>query len=186
MYFKQVFVGGLENFAYVIGDNGECVLIDPSYNYKKVLEAAKGYKIKYVIYTHAHFDHVDGIKHFKKHKIVMHEYENHECGIKVKDGDILEVGKLRLKIIHTPGHSPGSICILVENKLITGDTLFVGGIGRTDLEGGNEKDMVESLKKLMKLSDNVEVWPCHDYGTKKSSTIGYEKKHNPFLQGLME
>ena len=100
------------------------------------------------------------------------------------DGDILNVGKTSMKIIYTPGHTTDSICLLIDNqKLLTGDTLFVGECGRTDFPGGNSKSMYESLfGKLTKLDDNIEVYPGHDYGVKPSSTIGEEKKSNYTLQ----
>ena len=102
----------------------------------------------------------------------------------VEDGDLLTVGKIQIKIIYTPGHSLDSICLLVDNKkLLSGDTLFVGECGRTDLQGGNSKSMYDSLfNKLSKLNDAVEVYPGHDYGSKPSSTIGEEKKSNYTLQ----
>ena len=83
--------------------------------------------------------------------------------------------------MHTPGHTPGSVCYLADKKLITGDTLFVGNIGRTDLPGGSPKIMSETLRRLKKLDENIEVYPGHDYGSKKHSTIGHEKKYNPHM-----
>jgi hydroxyacylglutathione hydrolase len=99
--------------------------------------------------------------------------------LSVDEGDTLKVGKISVKIIYTPGHSTDSICMLVNNqKLLTGDTLFVGECGRTDFPGGNTKNMYESLNTLQKLNGNIEVYPGHDYGLKPSSTIWEEKKSN--------
>ncbi len=102
----------------------------------------------------------------------------------VDEGDPLKVGKISIKTIYTPGHTADSICLLVDNqKLLTGDTLFVGECGRTDFPGGNSKSLYESLfDKLLKLNDDVEIYPGHDYGPKSSSTIGEEKKSNYTLQ----
>jgi glyoxylase-like metal-dependent hydrolase (beta-lactamase superfamily II) len=98
--------------------------------------------------------------------------------ISVRDDDIIEIGRLRMRVIYTPGHTPESMCLLIDKKLITGDTLFVGGCGRTDLAGGNPEELHNSLLKLTALDDDVEIYPGHDYGEKPSSTIGYEKDHN--------
>jgi hydroxyacylglutathione hydrolase len=116
--------------------------------------------------------------------LVSHKLSKTPHNISVDEGDELTVGKISIKIIHTPGHTPDSICLLIDNqKLLTGDTLFVGECGRTDLPGGNSKSMYESLfNKLTNLNDDVEVYPGHDYGIKPSSTIGEEKKSNYTLQ----
>jgi glyoxylase-like metal-dependent hydrolase (beta-lactamase superfamily II) len=117
-------------------------------------------------------------------KIVAHKLAKVNSDIAVEDGDMLTIGKISLIIIYTPGHSTDSISILVDNKkLLTGDTLFVGECGRTDLSGGNSKNLYNSLfNKLLKLDDATEVYPGHDYGLKSSSTIGEEKRSNYVLQ----
>jgi glyoxylase-like metal-dependent hydrolase (beta-lactamase superfamily II) len=115
---------------------------------------------------------------------VTHQLSRTNADIKVNDGDTLHVGNIPLKIIYTPGHTPDSICLLVEGKkLLTGDTLFVGECGRTDLPGGNSRDIYHSLfNRLLKLSDDVEVYPGHDYGAKPFSTLGEERRSNYVLQ----
>jgi glyoxylase-like metal-dependent hydrolase (beta-lactamase superfamily II) len=117
-------------------------------------------------------------------KTVAHKLSSINADVAVDDGDIIRVGNVPVKVIHTPGHTPDGICLLVDNKkLLTGDTLFVGGCGRTDLVGGNSRGMYNSLfNKLLKLGDDVEVYPGHDYGSKPSSTIGEEKRSNYTLQ----
>ncbi len=104
------------------------------------------------------------------------------------DGDILEVGKVAIQVIYTPGHTQDGICLLInKEKLLTGDTLFVGECGRTDLPGGDPKQLYHSLfDKILKLPDTVEVYPGHDYGAKPSSTVGYERQHNYVLQPRTE
>jgi glyoxylase-like metal-dependent hydrolase (beta-lactamase superfamily II) len=99
------------------------------------------------------------------------------------DGDAIKLGKVVIRVIHTPGHTSDSICLLVDNKLLTGDTLFVGECGRTDLPGGDSESMYNSLfQRLMKLGDTVEVYPGHDYGLKDHSTIGAERRTNYTLK----
>ncbi len=97
------------------------------------------------------------------------------------DGDIIAIGETELRVIHTPGHSPGSICIYADGNLFTGDTLFVGAVGRTDLAGGSAPTLLSSIReKLYTLPDETIVWPGHDYGEAPASTIGREKAENPF------
>jgi glyoxylase-like metal-dependent hydrolase (beta-lactamase superfamily II) len=103
--------------------------------------------------------------------------------VELVDGDTLKVGGIVIEVIHTPGHSPDSICLLIDDKLLTGDTLFVGECGRTDTPGGSAKDMYKSLfHKISKLDDDIQVYPGHDYGTKPHSTIGEEKRTNYTLE----
>ncbi len=185
MIFVQMLIGRLMNFTYLIGDEESylAAVVDPAGNADGILEEAEkhGLKIAYIINTHAHFDHVMANKDLAsktKAKIVMHEKSKAVKDMSVKDGDMIEIGKLKMKVIHTPGHTPESMCLLIDKKLITGDTLFVGGCGRTDLPGGNPEEMYNSLLKLKELDDDVEVYPGHDYGVKPHSTIAYEKDHN--------
>ena len=117
-------------------------------------------------------------------KIVAHSLSRINADIKVDDGDIVYVGRIPVKIVFTPGHTPDGMCLLVDGqKLLTGDTLFVGECGRTDMSGGNSKNMYHSLfNKILKLRDNVEVYPGHDYGLRPYSTIGDEKRSNYTLE----
>lgn len=190
MIFEQIPVGSMQNFAYLIGDEKTslAVVVDPAWEIDRILDVASrnNLRIIFAIITHCHPDHTSGNDELVKAtgaKIVAHETSKVKKDIGVKDGDTLRVGSLELRFIHTPGHSPDSISILVDNKLMTGDTLFVGECGRTDLPGGSAMQMHGSLfDKLMKLPDQVEVYPGHDYGTKPYSTIGYEKAHNYVLK----
>ena len=161
----------------------------------------KDISLKYVLLTHGHFDHIAGLRPFNKEnppKVLMHKNDTNwlnnvnsfmpmfgmpEMSIPkidqfVDEGDIIKLGNLEIKVFHTPGHTQGGVCYLVENKLFSGDTIFRESVGRCDLEGGNFEQLVESIKtKLFTLSDNIEVYPGH--GSK--TTIGWEKEHNRFM-----
>ena len=190
MFFKQIQKHS-DNFSYIIADEDtkETAVVDSSYNADEIMKIVKTQKLKlkYVINTHGHSDHTAGnseLASFFGAKIVAHKQSKISHDISVDDGDTIYFGKISVKIIYTPGHTIDSICLLVDSqKLLTGDTLFVGECGRTDLPGGNAKSMYNSLfNKIRKLTDDVEVYPGHDYGVKTSSTIGEEKKSNYTLQ----
>ena len=180
----------MENFAYLIGDEntGLAAVVDPAWDIEKILKVARknNLRIVYAINTHHHPDHTSGndeLVNATGAKIVAHEASRKRKDIGAKDGETLHLGSLELKLILTPGHSPDHMCILVNGKLMTGDALFVGECGRTDLPGGNSEQLYDSLfNKLMKLADDVEVYPGHNYGPKTHSTIGYEKTHNYILK----
>jgi glyoxylase-like metal-dependent hydrolase (beta-lactamase superfamily II) len=190
MIFKQVPVGTFQNFSYIIGDEKtkSAALVDPAWEVDRLLKLCEelGLKVLYVINTHSHHDHVEGNDTVAKRtgaKIVMHEKSPVRKDITVRDGDNIEIGSLKVRVMHTPGHCPDHICLLVDGKLLTGDTLFVGECGRTDLAGGNSGDLYDSLvMKILSLNDAIEVYPGHDYGSKPSSTIGYERKNNYTLK----
>ena len=188
MFFKQLKAGGDRNFSYIIADETTCeaAVIDPASPPDEELYVLKqrGFTLKYIINTHDHFDHTGGNAFLAERtgaKIAMHESAHSRCDIGVRDGDVLLLGSLELKIIHTPGHTYDSICILVEKELVTGDTLFVGKVGGTGY-GSDARDEYNSLhNKLMTLPADTRVWPGHDYGVRPSSTIGDEKSENPFI-----
>jgi len=190
MIFKQVPVGAMQNFSYIIGDpaSRKAALVDPAWDVDRLLTEcqAAGLSVAYVINTHSHHDHVEGNDAVVKRtgaQVVAHQSSPIRKDISVKDGDCVNVGGLRVKAIHTPGHCPDHICLFVEGKVLTGDTLFVGECGRTDLVGGDPAAMYDSLfNKLMTLDDLTEVYPGHDYGRKPSSTIGEERKTNYTLK----
>ncbi len=188
MIFQQIRAGGDRNFSYLIGDEEtkEAAIVDPSYSPENSLQAAekKDLKTVYVIGTHAHGDHTGGIAVLKGKtgaKVVMHTSAPGNADVRVADGDTLKLGKLELRVIHTPGHTPDSICILADGKLVTGDTLFVGKIGGTGTDEAARVEYDSLFNKLMKLDDHIEVYPGHDYGVAPTSTIGHERQTNPFL-----
>jgi hydroxyacylglutathione hydrolase len=189
MIFKQLKYRG-DNFSYIIADDStrKAVVVDPSGNQDMLAKFIKDQKLKleFVIDTHGHGDHTAGndvLKNSFGAKIVAHRISKVKKDVSVDDGDILNVGKIPIKVIHTPGHTSDSICLLVDGKVLTGDTLFVGECGRTDLPDGSPADMYHSLfDKLRKLDDKIEVYPGHDYGPKPHSTIGDEKRTNYVLE----
>jgi len=188
--FEQIPVGYMQNFAYLVGDENTrlAAVVDPAWDIDRILAVVKRYNLRiiFAINTHGHPDHTSGNSELVKAtgaKVLAHETSRLKKDIGVKEGDTLHVGSLELKFIHTPGHSPDSMSVLVNGKLMTGDTLFVGECGRTDLPGGSSEQLHDSLfNKLMKLPDEVEVYPGHDYGAKPHSTIGYERTHNYVLK----
>lgn len=189
MLFRQLKRNG-DNFSYVVADEAskEAAVIDPSFNADAIIALVKDHnlKVKYVINTHHHSDHTAGNEEIKSafhSKLVAHQLSSVRKDIGVVDGDTIRLGKVAIKVIHTPGHTSDSICLLIDRKLLTGDTLFVGECGRTDLPGGDPESMYDSLfHKLMKLDDDIEVYPGHDYGRKAHSTMGDEKRTNYTLE----
>ena len=195
LYFKQIPVGYMGNFIYLIGDRSsqECVMVDPAWDVDAVLKQAEkdGMKVVAGILTHTHFDHCNGVEDLIEKtgaKIFVHEKEAQFLKnikkniVETGDGFKFKVGKIEMELLHTPGHTEGAQCIRVEDKLVTGDTLFVGACGRCDLPGGNEKTLIQSLKRLASLDGSLKVFPGHAYGDADSSTIDHEKKTNPFMQ----
>jgi glyoxylase-like metal-dependent hydrolase (beta-lactamase superfamily II) len=181
----------MANFTYIIadGESSDAAIIDPSWDLDKVFHALKknGWRAKYVINTHSHFDHVlgnDQVAAVTGAKIVQYKNSQLAKQIAVSDGEVIEIGSIKLRVLHTPGHSKDSMCLILDGKLIfTGDTLFVGNCGRTDLPGSDPAEMYYSLlDRLVKLNENLVVYPGHDYGSTPTSTIGHEKKTNYVLQ----
>lgn len=190
MIFFQISASLGQNLCYLIGDKEtkEAVVIDPSGEVEKIMKLAteNDLKIKYIINTHSHADHTAGNDELASKtgaKILLHKKARIKKDIDLSDGDTITVGNKKIEIIYTPGHSPDSICLLLENKLFTGDTLFVGECGRTDIPGGSSEDLYDSLfKKIKKLSDKLEIYPGHYYGGQKHSILGYEKRNNYVLE----
>lgn len=190
MIFEQIKADDGDNFSYIIGDEKtkEVAIIDPGFSAKQLLKIIeqRDLKVNYIINTHSHRDNSYGNSELSKKfktKIVSHKNSKVDKDIAVDEDDILVIGNIKLKVMFTPGHSPDSICLIVDSIVLTGDTLFVGECGRTDLQGGSPKELYYSLfKKLMSLPDDYKIYPGHDYGTQKWSTIGFEKKTNYVLE----
>lgn len=198
----KCFLGLLQSNVYVLSDNGEAVIIDAGAPVTPISDYVreKKLRVKYLILTHGHFDHIAYIKDymdaFCDAEVVFHEEEQRVllepdanlsgfiggreisydlCHKGVRDNDKLSVGSLEITVIHTPGHTPGGICLLLEKEgiMFTGDTLFAGGIGRTDFKYGNYRELVSSLEGLLALDGETVFYSGH--GTE--SKIKYEKNH---------
>ena len=185
----QIPVGSMLNFSYIVYDeeNGIGVIIDPSWDLQKVLAILDKNNItaKYIINTHTHFDHIlgnDHIAEITKAEIIQHEKSTQKKNRSVVDHENVNIGKINLQVLYTPGHSEDSICLVVNNQIIiTGDTLFVGNCGRVDLPGSNPGKMYDSLVRIANLDNSLVVYPGHNYGPTPTSTILNEKTQNPML-----
>jgi hydroxyacylglutathione hydrolase len=191
----QLKVGNMANFTYVVADvqSRLAAIIDPSWDLQEIFQLLdeKNLKAKHIINTHSHFDHVlgnDEVARVTGATIIQHTNSQLRKDISVEESDVISIGSVRLRVLHTPGHSEDSICLVIDNETVfTGDTLFVGTVGRMDLPGGNPKDMYLSLYgKVSALEDELTVYPGHDYGSSPSSTIGKEKQSNYALQARSE
>jgi hydroxyacylglutathione hydrolase len=196
---SNLHIGPEKNFCYIIlcPETNECALIDPAFEFDRVIEWTKSFSktpptIKYLIATHGHRDHSGGfpdmLERLPEAKVVAHEDEKarlQKMGIKLdvplKDGEIFNVGNVKVKAMHTPGHTEGGCCYLVEDQVFTGDTLFVGYCGRTDFPGGSSEELYESLGRLKTLPGSTIVLPGHDYGVTPKSTIQNEITTNPSM-----
>jgi glyoxylase-like metal-dependent hydrolase (beta-lactamase superfamily II) len=153
---------------------------------ERILSAAAEEKltIETIVNTHGHSDHTAGndrLKEATAAPIVIHSKDAglyRKADIFLKDEVPLQLGELTFDVFHTPGHSPGGICVYAQGNVFTGDTLFVGDSGRTDLPGGHRPTLGASIRRLMQLPDDTIIWPGHNYGPMPSSTIGWEKRHN--------
>ena len=193
MSIEQIKVG-FDNFSYIIYDliSKESAVVDPSININKQVDflKTKQLDLKYIINTHHHRDHTlmsDKLKKmYPEAKLIISEtYKrilNIKSKLKVSEGLNLEIGNIHLKFLLTPGHTPDGLCIIVDDKaIITGDTLFIDNCGRADLPGGNINDLFNSLQKIKQLSDDIVVYPGHDYGPKLFDNLGNQKKTNKTL-----
>ncbi len=188
MIIRQLEVGMMDNFCYLVGceTSRQAAVIDPGADVAVILAAAaeEGLTIVSIVNTHAHGDHTAGNAQLQAQtgaRISIHadDVEGYPAAdTLLSDEDRIQVGSISLRVIHTPGHTPGGICLYADGNLFTGDTLFVGDSGRTDLPGGDRPNLGASIRRLMELPDDTVVWPGHDYGPTPSSTLGWEKRHN--------
>jgi len=194
MKVYQLGVGSMQNFTYVLEDEDtkEAVVIDPSWDLDLVMETIErnGLQVKYIINTHHHFDHTignDALTKLTKSRVIQHESSTLKNDIKISNGEKILFGKSELSVMHTPGHSKDSICLVGDGKIFSGDALFVGNCGRIDLPGGSASELYHSLFDVIcKLDDNLVLYPGHNYGSSPHSTIGKEKKTNFVLQPRTE
>jgi len=188
MYLKQFRTGGDRNFGYLVADeeSRRAFVVDPSYSPALIVDEAREreFDIRYVFSTHGHHDHVNGnaeMAQMTGRTPLLYGSVCPETGIRIEDGALLPLGKLVIRVLHTPGHTPDSICIHAGDAVFTGDTLFVGKVGGTDL-GREALDEYRSLhEKLLALPGETRVFPGHDYGSAPESTIAHERESNPFL-----
>ncbi len=190
MLFEQLRSGGC--LSYLVGCEQTCagVIVDPALELLDryaALATEKGLRVRYVIDSHTHADHFSAARELARQpraRMVMHRLASARfADIRVDDGERLVIGELRIRLIHTPGHTDDSICLVLPDRVLTGDTLLIGGTGRTDLPTGDPEALYESLfGKLLRLDDGLRVFPAHDYKGRTSSTLGAEKTENPRLQ----
>ena len=178
---------GRDNFSYLIHcpSSKKAALVDPGMDASEALDFidSNGLDLAYVINTHHHGDHTaDNGRVKRAHpqaSIIANEGESDRS---VTDGEVIMLGKVRMQFITTPGHTPGGLCVIVDDEVIlTGDTLFIGNCGRTDLPGGSDELMFESLNKMAALPDELTVYPGHDYGPKPTDSLGNQKRANPTM-----
>lgn len=199
MDIKTLAVGPLETNCYIVSDEatGEALIIDPGDEPDRIMDLAEGLKVRYIVLTHAHFDHAGAVPEVKEAtgaEIAFHADERQayfsvseqaafwgfdagampEPDVMLGEGDELKIGSTSLRVIHTPGHSAGGICLLGEGAVFSGDTLFMGSVGRTDFPGGSMEQIKKSFRRLMGLSPETLVLPGHG----PASTIGRERTGN--------
>lgn len=188
MIIQQLEMTPYDNFAYLVGcpQTRKALVIDPGPDAEGIVAAAKqaDLTIDTIVNTHGHGDHTAGntaLKELTGARIVLHQSDAGgypRADLFLEEDTTLQVGELAFDVFCTPGHTPGGICLYAQKNLFTGDTLFVGDSGRTDLAGGHRSTLGASIRRLMRLPDDTVVWPGHDYGPTPSSTIGWEKRHN--------
>lgn len=195
LQIKTLTLGQYETNCYILysGDSSDCIVIDPGYEPERVLEAVKALNrhLQAILLTHGHFDHVGGVREI---------FAQTDCDIYLcpadcampermtagplcytcsyQEGDTLSLAGLTLRVLQTPGHTPGSVCLLCDGALFSGDTLFAGSCGRTDLPGGSWNDLQTSLSRLKALEGSFTVYPGHGEAT----TLDAEKRYNPYLR----
>jgi glyoxylase-like metal-dependent hydrolase (beta-lactamase superfamily II) len=181
--------GGCRSYLIADPQTRMAAIVDPLRekvdDYLDLIQA-KRYQLVYTIETHTHADHLSGsprLKDLTGAKMLMHAGTPVSCVDRgLNDGDTIELGNLRIDVIATPGHTSDSVCLVLPDRVLTGDTLLIGGCGRTDLPSGDSLSLFHSLQRLLTLSDDTAVFPAHDYDGRRATTIGRERKQNPRLK----
>jgi len=209
IWFKQLELGPMQNYVYLLGDptTREAAVVDAAWDIDEIVSTAEaeGYRITHDLVTHFHPDHLGGsfgslnvigapeLLSRVPAKVVIHKAElpfvHRLTGLSetdlqaVEGGDEIRIGNLKVTLLHTPGHTPGSQCFLVGNAVVSGDTLFIGSCGRVDLPGSSPEDMYRSLHDVLgTLPDETKLFPGHNYAATRTSTIGEERRSNPMLR----
>ena len=205
MIIHQLSVGTMDNFCYIVGceQTRDAMVIDPGDDVDRILTVVEqeNLTVRLIFNTHHHWDHVSGNAELKRATgalLIMHAAEDDilqgrrsamstaggsgssppPADIRIEADDTLQVGRIRFQVLVTPGHTPGGLCLYAQGQLFTGDTLFVGDSGRTDLPGGHRPTLGSSIRRLMELPDDTVVWPGHNYGPTPNSTLAWEKRNN--------
>ena len=206
LYFKQIEMGPMQNFVYLVGslETRKAAVVDAAWDIEEILRivAEDEMELTHACVSHTHPDHIGGqfagahiegvteLLEKAKVKVIVHKEEAENLKflstsnlIKADSGGQIDLGGIAIQFIHTPGHTPGSQCFFIDNRLVSGDTLFIGSCGRVDLPGGNAEQMYFSLtQRLMELPETTLLFPGHNYSGKFISTLGEQKRTNPYLQ----
>lgn len=201
-------VGPLQANCFIVWDDSsrEAIVIDPGDEPDRILSFIKenNLKVRYIVCTHAHFDHVGALPELKVHTgapVAVHEAEKEiyegardmaaffgydieklpEPDIYLRDNDLINMGSVQLRVLHTPGHSPGGLCLYGNGVIFTGDTIFAGSVGRTDFYGGDINQLKHSFKRILSLPPDTKIFPGHGPGT----TVDEEKRENPFSEEFL-
>lgn len=189
------------NSYFLVNEENQAIVIDAGENYKKIkqIEELYAFKVKALLLTHAHFDHAGNAKKLQDDGVSVYiseldapkllnednlsgnfgrKFDYLTPNFTFKDQDVLSICGFKIKVIATPGHTDGSVCFMVDNAIFTGDTLFLGSVGRTDFKSGNRQDMISSIKKLFSLEGDYSIYPGHDEFT----TLEHERKFNIFSE----
>lgn len=190
LYIRQMLLSDLDNFTYILADkvSGAACVIDPAAACAVVMDVLQKEKfsLQMVLLTHGHYDHVVDVDkfdvpvHLSAAEADLYLPAARQL-VRTPDGAKIRLGPFVVECLHTPGHTPGCQCFLVDGNLFTGDTLFMGAVGRTDFPGGDARQLFHSLQRLKSMPATTRVWPGHNYGSGRSGTIAEMKRHNPYF-----